>query len=320
MGGVLMLRYVLMGIGATAACAPRYAELGPMAPEELWAPGEVQHVEVDGVDIAYIDEGMIDAPPVVLLHGLSSWMGFWEHQVPALSEHHRVLALDLPGYGASGRPDAPFSPPWYADLVVRWLDALEVDRAVFVGHSMGGQVALTLALRHPDRVERLVLSAPAGFERFRPGAAQWMKTFWTEDRALHATEDELRGTFTQAVFNRRTPGVERLLEERVRMQSHPSFRGTSLAVSRCIAGMIDFPVFERLPEVGQPTLVVFGTEDHMIPNPVFNGGRTATIAASGVERLPDARLVLLRGAGHTVHFDDPEGFNKAMLDFLGGSR
>lgn len=314
-----MWRYVMWGMAASA-CAPKYAALEPLAPEELWAPGEVQHLDVGGVDVAYIDEGMIGAPPVVLLHGLSSWMGFWEHQVPALAEQHRVLALDLPGYGASGRPDAPYTPPWYADLIVQWLDELEVERAVFVGHSMGGQIALTLALRYPERVDALVLSAPAGFERFRPGAAQWMKAWWTPERALQATEDELRSTFSQAVFNRRTPGVERLLEERVRMQSHPSFVGTSLAVSRCIAGMLDFPVYDRIDEIRRPTLVVFGTEDHMIPNPVFNGGRTSTIARSGAERLPNAQLVLLQGAGHTVHFDDPDGFNRAMLTFLGGVR
>lgn len=313
-----MLKYVIAGLGMTAtACVPRYAELAPMAPEELWTPGQIQHVVVDGVDIAYVDEGTAsDRTPLVFVHGLSSWMGFWEHQVPALGSDRRVLALDLPGYGASGRPDAPYSPPWYADVLAGWMDAVGLEQAVFVGHSMGGQIAMTLALRHPERVDRLVLSAPAGFERFRPGAARWMKEYWHEERALEASEDEMRGTMTTYVFNRHDEGVERLLSERVRMRGHPSFQGTSVAVSRSIAGMLNFPVLDRLGEIAVPTLVVFGTDDRMIPNPVFTGGTTRSVAKAGVEALPDARLVMLRGAGHTVHHDDPTGFNDAVRSFL----
>lgn len=315
-----MWRSLILGVGVSSACTPKYAQLPTLAPDALWAPAEVRHVSIAGTDVAYVDTGPADAPVVVLIHGLSSWMGFWEYQVPALSDRYRVLALDLPGYGASGRPDAPYTPPWYADLVSGWLDAVGVPSATIVGHSMGGQIALHLALRDPARVERLVLSAPAGFERFRPGAARWMKTWWHEERALEASEDELRTTFTRVVFNRPDAGVERLLEERVRMQHHPSFQGTAVAVSRSIAGMIDHPVVDRLGEIAQPTLVVFGTDDRMIPNPVFHGGRTRTVAVEGAERLPHARLVMLPGAGHTVHHDDAPGFNEAMLAFLAETR
>ncbi|HMV66066.1 MAG TPA: alpha/beta fold hydrolase [Myxococcota bacterium] len=317
-----MLRYVqyaMVGAGL-ASCAPHYARLGPLDPSDAWAPGAVHHIDVRGVDVAYIDEGPRGGTPIVLVHGLSSWMGFWEYQVADLSRDHRVLALDLPGYGASGHPDAPYSPPWYADLIDAWLDQLGVDRAVVVGHSMGGQISITLALNHPERVDRLVLSAPAGIETFKPGAARWMKTWWHEERALEATPDELRGTFYNAVFNRRDPGVERLLEERVRMGMHPSFEGTAVAVSRSIAGMVNHPVHDRLGELRQPTLLVFGTDDKMIPNPVFTGGATRAVAEEGRRLIPNCNLVMLRGAGHTVHHDDPAGFNAAVRAFLSEKR
>jgi pimeloyl-ACP methyl ester carboxylesterase len=314
-----MLRYVqyaLLGTGV-AACAPKFAAMAPMSPDQAWAPGTVRHATVRGVDVAYIDEGPRGGTPIVFVHGLSSWMGFWEHQVGELSRDRRVMALDLPGFGASGRPDAPYSPPWYADVVLGWLDGLGVDRFVLVGHSMGGQVAITVALRSPDRVERLVLSAPAGIETFRPGATRWMKDWWTETRALEASEDELRATFYGAVFNRKDEGTERLLEERVRMAGDPSFRGTAVAVSRSIRGMLDHPVHDRLGELSMPTLVVYGTDDKMIPNPVFTGGSTRSIAEEAQRSIPDATMVLLKGAGHTVHHDDPEGFNRAVRGFLG---
>ncbi len=307
-----MLPYALLALGA---CAPRYGALPPMAPAELWAPLPVRHVAVDGIDVAYVDSGG-DGPPVVFIHGLSSYLGFWEHQIPAFAAGHRVLALDLPGFGASGRPDAPYTPPWYADVVSDWMTAVGVPRATIVGHSMGGQIAMTLALDHPDRVSSLVLSAPSGFERFESGASRFMKDYWTERRALGSSEEEVRANFVTLVFNRTDAGVERLIEERVRLGRSEAFAGTSVAVSRSIAGMLDFPVWARLPSLSVPTLVVFGTDDKMIPNPVFTGGRTRAVADAGTERIPGAKLVLVPGAGHTVHHDDPEAFNTAVERFL----
>ncbi|MCA9490995.1 MAG: alpha/beta hydrolase, partial [Myxococcales bacterium] len=186
-------------------------------------------------------------------------------------------------------------------------------------HSMGGQIAMTLALEHPDRVERLVLAAPAGLETFKAGHARWMKEWWHEGRAMTSSEAEIRHSFVQAVFNVTDEGVERLIEERVRMGKHPSFQGTSVAVSRSIAGMLDFPVASRLGEIAVPTLIVYGTHDKMIPNPIFNGGRTKSVAESGRDAIPGAQLVMIPRAGHTVHHDAADAFNAAVRDFLSSS-
>jgi pimeloyl-ACP methyl ester carboxylesterase len=298
-----------------AAASPRYADRGPIEPEALWSPLPRQHVTVEGVDIAYIDSGG-SGPPIVFIHGLSSYSSFWEYQIPAFTATHRVLALDLPGYGASGRPDAPCTPPWYAHVVSAWLDRVGVEHATIVGHSMGGQIALTLALNEPLRVDKLVLSAPAGLETFGAGAARFMKEFWTERRAMATTEEQVRANFVTQVFNRRDAGVERLIEERVRLGLSPSFAGTSVAVARSVAGMVDYPVYDRLWELSMPTLVVFGTADRMIPNPIFTGGSTRSIARIAEERIRDAKVVLIPGAGHTVHHDAPEAFNRALEEFL----
>lgn len=307
-----MLFPLLFGL---AACAPRYADLPALAPAELQTPLPRRTIDVNGVEVSYVDSGGPGAP-IVLIHGLSSYLGFWEYQVPHLARTHRVLALDLPGYGASGRPDAPYSPPWYASFVADWMSAVGVPSAVVMGHSMGGQVSMTLALDHPARVDALVLAAPAGFEAFSPGAARWMKGYWTETRALNSSEHEVRTAFTTAVFNRTDEGVERLIEERVRLGKHAAFRGTSVAVARSVAGMVDHPVLPRLGEIRVPTLIVYGTDDRMIPNPVFTGGHTRAIAEAGRDAIPGAQLVLLKGAGHTVHHDDAAGFNMAVDAFL----
>jgi len=300
------------------ACTARYAALPPMAPSELWSPLPVQTTEVAGTTVSWVDTGTVsEQTPLVLMHGLSASVGFWEHQLPDLATDRRILALDLPGYGRSGRPDAPYTPPWFAGVIVDWLDALGLDRVVLVGHSMGGQIALTMALDHPDRVQALVLSAPAGIETFSEGEARFIKDHWHEARALEATEHDLRAVFTTQVFNTHDPGVERLLEERVRLGAHPAFRGTSVAVSRSIAGMLDHPVRHRLGELALPVFVAFGSRDRMIPNPIFSGGRPATVLADAVALL-DAEPLLVPGAGHTVHHDAPETFNLAVQAYLGG--
>jgi pimeloyl-ACP methyl ester carboxylesterase len=181
---------------------------------------------------------------------------------------------------------------------------------------MGGQDALTLAMEAPDRVDALVLSAPAGFESFQPGHAAWMKEYWHESRALDTPEENVRTNMTRMVFNHYDESVERLIEERVRIGRHESFNGTAVAVSRSVAGMVDYPVIDRLAQISAPTLIVFGTADRMIPNPVFNGGRTRSIAESGQRAIPGSELLMVKGAGHTVHHDAPETFTKGMTDFL----
>lgn len=313
-----MKRLLLFAVGfGFAACAPRYSARPPLAASELTSPLPAHTVVVDGIALNTVDSGG-SGPVVVFVHGLSSAMGFWERQLPAFAQSgYRVLALDLPGFGGSDRPDAPYTPPWYSELIVHWLDQLGVEKASFVGHSMGGQIALTLALSHPERVSHLVLSAPAGIERFTRGEARWMKNYWTESRALDADEDAVRANF-HATFNRWDEGVERLVEERVRIAGTPDFRGTSVAVARCVAGMLDFPVADRLGEIAAPTLLVFGSDDHLIPNPIFHGGRTAAVGRAGQAAIPGAQLLVIPGAGHAVHHDAPEAFKAAVTGFLSG--
>ncbi len=302
--------HLLLGMG----CAPRYTDASPISPAELETPLPVQRVEVDGIELAYSDEGQGQA--VVFVHGLSSYMGYWDRQLAAFTNGFRVLALDLPGYGMSARPDAAYTPPWFSSVLVDWMDAVGLDSAVLVGHSMGGQIAITTALEHPSRVDGLVLSAPAGFETFDRGHAQWMKAWWTESRALETGESEVRAAFTTSVFNESDEHVAKLIEGRVRLGKHEAFGGTSVAVSRSIAGMLDHPVRDRLDELDVPTLVVFGTDDRMIPNPVFNGGRTRAIAEDGAEAIKGSELLMIPGAGHTVHHDAPQAFNNALSAFL----
>lgn len=295
----------------------RYTRLGPMSPRELTAPLPTERLRLGELGLCTIDAGPRDAgTPLLFVHGLSAWMQFWKHQLPALSADHRVLALDLPGFGASDSPDAPYTPPWFADVLRRLLDAKGIDRVDLVGHSMGGQIGLQLALDCPDRVRRLALVAPAGLETFNPAAVAMMKAFWTEGRAAATPEAEVRRNMVSAVFARTDDDVERLIEERVRIGQHPRFRLTSRAVARSIHGMLDHPLRHRLGEISAPVLLAVGGRDALIPNRLFSQTSLRALVDDAVRDLPRAEVVWLDDAGHTAHHDMPAAFNRALRRFV----
>jgi pimeloyl-ACP methyl ester carboxylesterase len=128
----------------------------------------VRRAMAEGVLTFYLEAGPRDAPPVVLLHGLGATSASFLPTIRDLSADHRVIALDLPGFGESGKPLRPLRPAFFARHVVAMLDELRIRHAHLVGNSMGGRVALEVALRYPYRVSRLALLCPSmAWRRFR---------------------------------------------------------------------------------------------------------------------------------------------------------
>lgn len=301
---------------ATAEVAPTPAEEAPVS--HPWLDVPARRIDVDGTGLFVLDTGG-EGTPILLVHGLGSTLSFWQKQlVGGLAEEHRLIAVDLPGWGRSDQPDGAYTPSWYADHLVGVLDALDVGRAHVAGHSMGGQAAIAMALEHPDRVDRLVLVAPAGIETFTAEEGAALKGFWTEDKLRDRPREEARLAFSM-VFATWDEGVDRVFEERLAVDGTDRFPGLFRALQRSVDGMIDEPVADRLGEVSTPTLVVFGDADAMIPNRFMHPDLTTqAVGEQAVERIPDARLVLIPGAGHTPHHDEPAAFDAAVRDFLAG--
>ncbi len=280
-----------------------------------WIDVQRRSVQAGDVRLSVLDRGG-DGAPVVMLHGLGSTASFFEHQ---FADAHlaglRLIAPDLPGWGRSDQPDAAYTPSFYADTVVAMLDAMGLSKVTLVGHSMGGQAAIALALAHPERVERLVLSAPAGIETFTEEQAAILGSFWTVEKLRERPEAELRAAF-DLVFARKDDGVERLVQERLAVDGTERFPGLARAVIRSVQGMLDEPVRERLGEVSVPTLVVMGEADAMIPNRFMNPGLTPQSVGRTAADAMEGHFVMLEGAGHTPHHDDPAGFAVALLAFL----
>jgi pimeloyl-ACP methyl ester carboxylesterase len=127
--------------------------------EYRYALGE-QYVEAEGIKFCYQELGQ--GPTVLILPGLGTSIDFWQLNVPALAEHFHVVALDPPGFGKSGKPDATYELPWINQRILAFLDAKQIEQASIIGGSMGGHLGLLLALDHPERVDKLVMMGATG--------------------------------------------------------------------------------------------------------------------------------------------------------------
>jgi pimeloyl-ACP methyl ester carboxylesterase len=285
-------------------------------------------VDIDGVPVVYVQAGPgqgikdgqdgqdgQDGPCLVLIHGLGSYLPVYGPILPLLAARCRVVALDLPGYGKSGKAGVPCTMTYFAGVIDRVIDALGLKRVVLCGHSMGGQIALTHALQRPGRAEALVLLAPAGLERFTETEAGWLRAAVTQ-RSVMETPPEMVAANLLANFSQMPEAARFMIEDRVQVIGGPDIADYAEAVARSVRGMLAEPVLDRLGEIAAPVLMIFGAEDRFIPNPVLHRGSTAALAEEGVARLQRGRLAILPRAGHMIQFERPRDSARLILDFL----
>lgn len=230
--------------------------------------------------------------PVILIHGAGGTHLYWPPQIRRLSGC-RVFALDLPGHGKSAVDRGYQSIPEYAENILDWLEAVGLQRAIFIGHSMGGAIALNLGLDHPERVLGLGLlgtGAQLPVNRALLDEASNLATY------MRSVELVLKWSFgPQANENLLSLARRRMLQTRQSV-----FYGDLLA---CDA----FDVKERIGEISSPTLIICGEQDKMTPV------RASQYLAS---QIPATRLELVVNAGHMVMLERPEVVAKLLADFL----
>lgn len=256
---------------------------------------------IDGLRLHVAEAG--SGPALLLVHGLTASHAVWQPTIEAFADRWRVIAPDLPGHGESAKPDAPYTIDFFAGMVRSLARALEVREAVVCGSSLGGRVALELALYYPAFTRALVLAAPAvGYSIAMRPVGQALQAL-TGPRILRASLER----FFQQNFHDRTRlghiARSRILEERLAAPDFPEF---TRAVARSLAGVLRS---ERQPieRVTQPVLVVWGRQDRLVPL-----RRSAEI----LRRIPHARLQVLERCGHLPMLEQPGAFNTAVAEFL----
>jgi pimeloyl-ACP methyl ester carboxylesterase len=264
--------------------------------------------------IAYIDEGTGEQT-LFLVHGLASNAGFWRYNIAELAKDYRVIAVDLPGYGKSEKGDFPYGMEFYANELSDFIERMDLQNVVYVGHSMGGQIGITLAINHPESIETLILAAPAGIEKFDRGEGEWLANVFTQEGIVKAPEPTIRENLSLN-FYRWNPEWEWMVEERVRMAKSPEMNEFAYTVVESVKAMINEPTSDYLHLISHPTLIIYGKQDGLIPNRYLNPGHTFEVFEQGAGNIPNATTKALDNTGHLLQIENPEGFNTALLEYL----
>jgi pimeloyl-ACP methyl ester carboxylesterase len=268
-------------------------------------------VEVDGRPANLIDVG--DGPPLVFVHGLSgSWQN-WLENIPAFMEDHRVIAVDLPGFGESPMPREKITIPGYGEWLDKLFDALDIEAAAVVGNSMGGFVAAETAIAFPHRIERLVLVSAAGLSIEHQRNDGILRTLevtenlaqygfaWGLSRADWLTKRP-RGRKALMAFVAAHPEEldPALVREQINGAGKPGF-------VQALDALTSYPIRDRLDDIGCPTLIVWGPKDMLVP---------IKDAHEFDKLIPDSRLLIYDDTGHVPMLERPERFNDDLRSFL----
>nr|WP_272890473.1 alpha/beta hydrolase [Stutzerimonas stutzeri] len=297
---------IAVAVGMTLSWAP------PRPVESLterWAPEPSRFIEIAGMRVHIRDEGRRDDPaPLVLLHGTSASLHTWEGVVDQLKPQRRVISLDLPGFGLTGPfPDGNYRMDHYVEFLSTLLDRLEVERAVLLGNSFGGQLAWEMALDQPQRVAQLVLIDAAGYPRQSTSVPIGFKLAGIPGLApimANILPRRLVESSTRSVYG--DPGkvtpelVDRYYELTLREGNREALRERFKQVPA-----VDNS--KRIASVKTPTLIIWGGRDGLIPP--LNARRFK-------DDIAGSQLVIFDDLGHVPQEEDPLQVAEAVRDFL----
>ena len=292
---------------------------GTVEPSEL-ATSDSRFVEVRGITVHYTTAGT-GGSTIVLLHGFGASTFSWREVVEPLGERGTVIAFDRPGFGLTERVlrevwrtdewpgGSPYTPEAQADLTIALLDALGIEEAVLVGHSAGGTVAILGALRHPTRVQAVVLEDAA---IFTGGGAPPAVLPILRSPQMRRLGPLLVRRFAEGAFDRLLVAAwhdpSRITDEiRAGYRAPLKVTDWDRALWELVIARGDGAVSDRVADVRVPTLVVTGEDDRVVP-PADSTRLT--------EEIADAELVNVPDAGHIPHEEAPKAFLNAMYRFL----
>ena len=270
-----------------------------------------------GHELCYTDTG--DGPPVVLVHGMMSSSKTWSGQVDRLAAEHRVISPDLFGHGDSAKPAGDYSLSAHAASLRDLLDAVGIDGATFVGHSLGGGIAMQMAYLFPDRVDAVVLVSSGGLGRelnpllraaTLPGSELVLPVL--SSSWVHGIGDTALRLWGKAGLPAVSPSTEEAWEG-LSSLSDGDTRRAFLATSRSVIDVHGQTVSaqNRLSGLAsRPTMLIWGERDRIVPS--------AHVEAAKRE-LPATRIEMFSRSGHFPHLDEPDRFAQVLADFMSDS-
>lgn len=269
-------------------------------------------ITVDGHELSYHEAG--GGTPLLMLHGsgpgVSAWSNF-QHNLPVLAEHFRVIMPDLPGFGRSDLPtiDAVY-PVFAARWILRFMDAIGLESAHIVGNSMGGSVAGELAALAPERARRLALMGPGGLavSVFHSDPSEGAKRLF---EFLDDPTRERMVSWVECMVADPARITEELIDERMANATAP---GAVDRAKEIFASVFDpaftaahTPLWSRAARIATPTLIIWGREDRMLP---YDQAHFA------VRQMPDVELHTFARCGHWAQIERKTDFERLVIEFF----
>ena len=271
----------------------------------------LRRMEIEGRSVNYVDLGeQGDHRPIVFIHGLSGQWQNWLENIPRFAQDRRVVAMDLPGFGLSEEPRERITIELYGRVVAEMCERLELAPAVLVGNSMGGFVAAEVATRRPKIVERLMLIASAGVSQM--DAAKRPVLVAGKVAGLLATSNVAQMRMTARRPRLRHWVMSLVCRHPSRIKPDLMFEGLMKGADKpgfeaALRACLEYDFRERLPDIGCPTMVVWGEKDMIIP---------VRDADAFVSLIPGSRKLIFDDTGHVPMLERPKSFNDCLEEFL----
>ncbi len=276
----------------------------------------VDSVDTGGPQMSVLVAGAVGAHPLVLIHGLGATKASWLTVIPELARSHRVLAIDLPGFGASSKPWARYDSQWLSEQVFGLLDALGYDDALVAGNSMGGKIAMEMAMRRPERVTAIACLCPAAAFSHRP--MLFFARLLRPELGLVAGRISRARVRAQLRMMMANPDAieddwyEAAVDDFLSSWRSPRARAAFFRAARQI--YLEEPDGEtgfwaRLARMPRPALFIYGERDPLITH---RFGRKIESA------LPDAKVLVWRDCGHVPQLEHPERTATSLAEFFAG--
>jgi pimeloyl-ACP methyl ester carboxylesterase len=308
---LLLIMAILLAVGPYLVPIPRLE--GILPPEQL-ADSDSRFVQIGGIDVHYKVMGQGE-PLLVLLHGFGSSLFSWREVMAPLAQSVTVVAFDRPAFGLTERPRAgqwqgmnPYAVEAQVQLTVGLMDELGAGRAILVGNSAGGSIAVLTSLQFPDRVQALILVSPAIYEG--GGTPSWIRPLLRLPQArrlgplvVRSLVARLEAALPTAWHdpNKITPEVLAGYKKPLQVENWDAAFWEFLSASQPV------DVTDQLDRVTIPTLVITGDDDTWVPT-----AQSVRLAAE----LPNAELVVIPDCGHVAQEECPEQFLEAAFNFL----
>jgi pimeloyl-ACP methyl ester carboxylesterase len=307
-----LIKIILFSIGLLVILITVFFGYRDIPVDELkvkYAQSPSSFISIDGMDVHYRDEGnLADTVPIVLIHGTGSSLHTFNEWSAVLKNEYRVVRMDLPAFGLTGPfPNRNYSIENYVDFVEHFLASKGIKRCILGGNSLGGQIAWQFTVKNPEMVDKLILINAAGYpmeSKSIPVAFRLARTPILNKLLTFITPRSMVQASVENVYADKTKITESLVERYFELTLREGNR--QALVDRMTSGT-DTDKIHLIKNIQQPTLVLWGEQDLLIPT---------NIAQRFHDDLPNDSLVILKNVGHVPMEESPHESLATLLTFL----